>query len=137
MNMYLVVEQQVLGQRQERQLNGRGKTAGVGHPFGANDIFPVQLGQPVYEVVPRSVEPVVGRQVDDAQLFGKGMTLHEFAGVTVCRTEEKQVDFVERHLVGKPQVGLAEQSRVDIGYFVACVALAMDKHDFHVGVVDQ
>lgn len=60
-NVYLAVEQQVFCQGEQGQLNGCGETAGIGHPFGANDIFPVQLGQTVYEVVPGRIEPIIGR----------------------------------------------------------------------------
>lgn len=84
-----------------------------------------------------ALDAIVHREIDDAQRLGQGVRLHELAGVAVSRAEEETVNLVQRELVGKHEVGLAEEPAVDIGYAVARVTGAVYKNNLYIGVIDE
>jgi hypothetical protein len=65
------------------------------------------------------------------------MFLEEGLALAVSETEEYDIDLIERHLVGKLQISLANESFVDIADEVACVALRVGKDNLCLRVVEQ
>ena len=62
---YVLIQHQVLGQREEPQLDAGGKTAGIGYMFGFARSPAVQFGQTVDEVMFRRSDTVIHGKVDD------------------------------------------------------------------------
>ena len=65
------------------------------------------------------------------------MLAQELLALAVAEAEEHHVDLFERHLAGEPQVGVAIQALMHVGHKVACVALAVCKHNLCLRVVKQ
>ena len=99
--------------RQQRQLDGRCKTAGAGHQLGTGDRLAVELRQPVdgrceqvrglmRPVIPAGIvvgalEPVVGREVDH-RLAGADEGLERLHRFAVRHRAEDEVGLVEQLL---------------------------------------
>jgi len=62
-------------------------------------------------------------QVDDLDVLRDGVLLEEGLALAMSETEEYDIHLIKRHLVGKLQIRLANESFVDIADKVACVAL--------------
>ena len=62
-------------------------------------------------------------QVDDLNVGRDGVLLKERLALAMAEAEEYHVDLVERHLVSKLQVGLADEAFVYVRNQIACVAL--------------
>ena len=133
----IAVEHQVLGQREQTQLDAGGKAARIGYVLGRTGSAAVELGQAIDKVVVGSLQAVVHREVDDAQLLGHVVALEELARVAIGRAEEEHVDFVQRQLVGKGEVGFAIEPLMHIGDAVSGIAAAVYKYDFCLRVVEQ
>lgn len=56
----------------------------------------VQFWKTVYEIMAFVLDTVIHREVDDFHIFGDVVAFYEFLGVTVCCTEEYDVDCIER-----------------------------------------
>ena len=69
MHVDIAVAQQVACQRKQRQLNGCGETSWVGNVLAADNVFAVELRQPVDEVVRAVVDAEGLREVDNAHLL--------------------------------------------------------------------
>ena len=61
------------------------------------------------------------------------MLAQELLALAVAEAEEHHVDLFEWHLAGEPQVCVA----MHVGHKVACVALAVCKHNLCLRVVKQ
>ena len=75
------------------------------------------------DIVMVSLDAKVLRQVDNLYSFGDGVLLKECLTLAVSEAEEYDVNLVERHLVGKLQVGVADEAFVNVRNQIACVAL--------------
>ena len=97
----VIVQHQVLGKREQSQLDAGGKTTRIGNVLRLAGGAAVQFRQAVDEVVLGRGDAVIHREVDDSQLFGYVVAFQELLRVTVCGAEEEYVDFVQRKLVGE------------------------------------
>ena len=70
-------------------------------------------------------------------MAGDGMLLEELLALAVTETEEDYVDILKRHLVGEPQVCIADKAFMDITHQIARVTLRVGKHDLCLGMVQQ
>lgn len=92
-DVYRAVDEEVLSQREECQLYCGGEASGVGDvSCSADDAFAVQFGQSVYEVVCSVFDAVVGAEVDDAGVFGRGVFGEELSCGAVWCAAEQAVD---------------------------------------------
>ena len=87
------------------------------HDFGL-----VDLGQTIYIVV-ITFDAKVLSQIDNLDILGDGVLLEELLALAMAEAEVDDIHLVERHLIGKLQISLANQSFVDIADKVACVTL--------------
>ena len=123
------------GQRQERQLDGRGEAAGVGDLVGAEDPVALPLGQAVD--IALGFVAVVLRQVHHLQAGGPGVLRPEFTALAVGRAEEEHVDGIEIVAVAEAQLRVPEQAAVDVVQEIAGVAGRVHEDDLHLRMVDQ
>ena len=139
MHVDIAVEQQVACQRKQRQLNGCGETSWVGNVLAADNVFAVELRQPVDEVVRAVVDAEVLREVDNAHLLRdfRSVRLHEFARFAVGRAEENHVDIGKRCCRCKHQIGVAHKPLMHGSHWVAGIACAVHPFKVYVGVVEQ
>jgi hypothetical protein len=70
-------------------------------------------------------------------MLGDGVLLQELLALAVAEAEEHYVHLVERHGVGKAQVGIAQQTLVHIGYEIASITLTIGKDYFGRGMMHQ
>ena len=124
-------------QRKQTQLDAGGKAAWVGYMFGCAGGTTIQLRQTVNKVVVIRLQTIVHGEVDDSQLFGHVVALQKLACIAMCGAEEEHINLVERQLVCKGQIRLAQEAFVHVGNAVARVATAVNKNDFGIGVVEQ
>ena len=96
----------------------------------------VDLRQTI-DVVVVAFDTEILRKVDDFHMAGDGMLLEELFALAVAETEEDHVDILERHLVRKPQVCIADESFVYITHQIAGIALRVGKYDLCLGMVQQ
>ena len=134
---HVVGEQSRLGQGEQTQLYAGGKASWVGQMLALLYLRLVYLGQSVHVVVGRCGDAEVLRQVDNLHVGRDGVLLQELLALAVTEAEEHHVHLVEGHGIGKPQVGVAQEALVHIGHKVACIALAVGKDDFRLGMVHQ
>lgn len=137
-------EQTHLCRRQQRQLDARGKAAGVGQVARLTDLGAVDLGQTVDEVVAlagqcQRVAPdaEVLRQVDDLDMRRHGVLAEKGLALPVTKAEEKHVYGVKGHRVCEAQRRVADEPFMDVGNEVAGIALTVGKDDVGLGVVQQ
>ena len=97
----IVIEQQVLCQWQQAQLDTSSEATRIGHVLALADGATVQFRQTVDEVVVVALDTVVHAEVDNLQVFRHIVAFHELLGIAVSCTEEEDIDFVQRKLVGK------------------------------------
>ena len=97
----------------------------------------VQFRQSVDEVMVVTFDAVIHGKVDNLQVFRYIMAFHEFLCVTVGSTEEENIDFVQRQLIGESQICLTVQSFMYVGNFVSGITAAVDKYDFSFRMVEQ
>ena len=148
----IVLQQVQIGGRQQRQLYGGGEAAGVGHMLCLHDVGFVDFRQAIDPPPTNSPEgenrslpsgrfgggqPKVLRQVDDLHMLRNGVLLKEGLALPVAEAEEHHVDLVERHLIRKAQLRIANQSFVHVAHQVPCVALAVGKDNLCLGMVEQ
>ena len=81
-------------------------------------------------------DAVIHGKVDNLQVFRYVMAFHEFLCVTVGSTEEENIDFVQRQLIGESQICLTVQSFMYVGNFVSGITAAVDKYDFGFRMVE-
>ena len=86
------------------------------------DILPVNLWQAI-DIVVVALDAEVLRQVDNLHVLRNGVLLEECLALAMTEAEEYDVDLVERHLVSKLQIGLADEAFVYVGNQIAGVAL--------------
>ena len=131
------VQHQMLGQREETQLDTRGEATGVGDMLRLANPTAVQLRKAIDEVVRPVLDAVVHAQVDNLDGGRHLVALHELLRVAVRGTEEEAVYLVEREFAGEAEVRFAEQTLVHVGNLVARVARAVHERDFHIRMVDE
>lgn len=118
--MNVTVKQQVFCQRQQCELDGGRETSGICHMLcPAYYTLAVQFRKTIYKVVGTVFYAVVGREVDYTQILRDFVALHKLTCVAVGSAAKQQVDFIERCLACKTQVGLADKSLMNIGNGVA------------------
>ena len=122
-------------QRQQGQLQGRRKTAGVGHFPGRGNPVPVQFREPVHITV-RFVPEILG-QVYYLEPLRAGMRLPELPALAVSRTKEQHVYPFQVHLVRKHQVRVSHQAGVMLRHGFSRLALRMDPGDTGLRMVHQ
>ena len=88
----------------------------------------VDLRQTI-DVVMVTLDTEILCQVDDLDILRDGMFFQESFTLAVTKAEKDDIHLVERHLVGKPQISLADESFVHIADEIACVALRVGKHN--------
>jgi len=86
------------------------------------DFLLIDLGQAV-DIIVIALDSEVLCQIDDLHVLRDGVLLEESLALAMSEAEEDDVDLVERHFVSKLQIGLANESFVDIANEVASVAL--------------
>lgn len=133
--VHFLPQQSLTGQRQQRQLDRRGETAGIGHAPRRTDAVAVQFGKSVDEAL-RLVAEIL-RQIDDPQPFGQGVRREELAAPAVRRAEEQHVDRPQIVFRRETQVGLAQQPAVHVAEGVARVAVAVDECDLGRRMIHQ
>lgn len=132
-----VLFQQIqVGGRQKGQLNGRGKAAGVGYMAGLCNLVLVYLGQAI-NVVVCAFDAEILRQIDNLHAVGNDVLFQELLTLAVAETEEDDINLMEGHLVGEPQVGVANKPFVHVRYQIASVALRIGKHNLCLGMIEQ
>ena len=87
-----------------------------------HDFLLVDLGQAV-DIIVIALDAEVLCQIDDLDILGDGVLLEELLALAMAEAEVDDIHLVERHLIGKLQISLANQSFVDIADKVACVTL--------------
>lgn len=65
------------------------------------------------------------------------MFAEELLALAMAETEEDDVDLVERHLGSESQVGIADESFVNVADQIARIALGIGKDNLSRGVVQQ
>src|SRR5574344_529598 len=65
------------------------------------------------------------------------MAFHKLPGITMCRAKENYIHTIQWQLIGKYQIRITNQSFMNIRNLVAGIARAVDKTDFHLGMVYQ
>ena len=136
-NVDVIVEHQVAGQRQQCQLDGSGKAAGVGYVLALADGTAVQLGQSVYERIVIGLQAVIHGEVYHLQALGQGVGLHELAGIAVSGAEEQHVNGIKGQLVSENHIGLTNQSLMYRTQFVAGIARAVHEHNLGIGMTQK
>ena len=90
-----------------------GKTAGIGYVLCLLDVLLVDFRQTI-DVVVAALDAEVLCQVDYFNVLGDGVFFEESLALAVTESEEDDVNLVEGHRVGKLQIGIANESLVDI-----------------------
>ena len=133
--VHLVLEHPGRRQRQQRQLDGRGEAARIGHAARRANPLAAELRQSVDE--PFALVAEVLRQVDDAQRLGELLRGEPLAALAVGRAEEDHVDLLQVVLRAEAQPGLAVEPRVDLRECIARMARAVDEAQLDPGMVHQ
>jgi hypothetical protein len=97
----------------------------------------VYLGQTVDIIVRWSGYAEILSKVDNLNILGNGVFLQESLALSMTEAEESHINLVERHFGRKFHIGLAYQTAVNIGNLVACVRLAVGKHNVYERMVKQ
>ena len=125
-----------LQSRQHCQLDAGGKTARICQMLTVGYEVLMRLGQTV-DIVMVTLDAEVLGEVDDLHVLRNGVFLQEGLALAVTKAEEHHINLVERHLIGKAQLGLSEQTLVDVRNQIASIALAIGKDNLCLRVVDQ
>ena len=133
---HVFFQQVKMGRRQQGQLDGRGKAAGIGQMLRCDDGVVIDFGQTVDVVVIAGYAEVLS-QVDDFHLFGNGMFLQESSALAMTEAEEHHVYIIERHLRSEAQVGIAKQSLVYVAHRIASIALRVGKYNLGLRMIEQ
>ena len=104
--------------------------------LGLLDLFLVDLRQTI-DIVVATLDAKVLCQVDNLDILRDGMLFKECLALAVSEAEEYHVHLVKRHLVRKLQFCFAYQAFVNVRHQIACVALAIGKHNLCLGMVQQ
>ena len=76
-------------------------------------------------------------QVNNLYILWYSMLLQELLALAMSETEEHHIYLVERHLVGKLQICVAQQTLVYVGNGIASITLAVGKNNLYLWVVYQ
>ena len=90
--------------------------------LSALDNLFVNLRQTI-DVVMVTLNAEVLREVDNLHVLGDGVLFQECLALAVAEAEEHHVNLVERHLVGKPQIGITDESFVNVAHQIARITL--------------
>ena len=112
-NCDILFQQVEIGCWQQRYLYTSGETARIGYMLRLHNLFLVDFRQTIHIVVV-ALDTEVLSQVDNLHVLRDGVLLEESLALAMTETEEYHIDLVERHLVGKLQVGIANQTFVHI-----------------------
>ena len=63
------------------------------------------------------------------------MLLQKLLTFSVAKAEVHGINLVKRHLVGEPQVSIADESLVYIRYQIACITLRVGKDNLGIRVI--
>ena len=66
-----------------------------------------------------------------------GMRGQKLLTLSMTKAEEHHIHFVERHLKGEAQRGVAQKTLVHVAHLVARIALTVGKHYLCFGVIHQ
>ena len=124
------------GRRQQGQLDGSGKATGVGQMLGLLDGRLVNLRQTV-DVVVGALDAEVLGQVDNLHALGNLVLGKELLALAMPKAEKHDVDLVEGHLVGEEQIGVSNQSFVDVADGIPGIRLGVGKDNLRLGVIQQ
>ena len=109
----------------------------VCHVLRLCDFVLVDFWQTIYIVVARSLKTEVLCQVNNLDIGGNLVLFEERFALAVAETEEHHIHLVERHIGYELHIGLTIQSFVDICEQIARVALAVDKYNFGLRMIDE
>ena len=132
----VVLEQVQVSCRQQSNLDGGGEAAGIGHMLCLHNLFLIYFWQAI-DIVMIALDAEVLCQVDNLHVGGDGVLAEESLTLAVSEAEEDDVDLLERHLVGKPQIGIANESLVYVADEIASVTLGVGKHNLCLWMVQQ
>ena len=135
LDMDIAPEETGLGQRQERQLDGGRKAAGVGHFLRLGNPVAVEFREPI-DIAVGLVPEILG-QVDDLESFRAGMLLPESAALAMGRAQEQDVDALQVDPVRKHERRVAHETGMMLRHGFAGLALRMDPGDLRLRVVHQ
>ncbi len=133
----VIVEHQVAGQRQQCQLDGSCKAAGIGYVLALADGTTVQLGESVDERIVIGLQAVIHGKVYHFQALGQGVGLHELAGIAVSGAEKQHIDGVQWQLVGENHIGFTNQALMHGAQLVAGVAGTVYKNNLGIRMPQQ
>ena len=77
------------------------------------DVFLVDLWQTI-NIIVVALDAEVLCQVDDFYVLWDGVLFEECLALAVSEAEEYHINLIERHLIGKLQIGIANQTFVHI-----------------------
>ena len=138
--MNFVRQQPGGGKRQQSQLDGSGKAAGIGNTIGSSYFIKVKFRQAVYKrsAIYRGIcsQPVILRQI-----YYPGSRIDIFRGkklfgFTMSDTEEKYI-YILLQFIGKTDVGIASEVLVNFAYGLPCMAPAVHKSYGYIRMVEQ
>ena len=112
-NSHILLQQIEICCWQQCNLNTGGKASRIGYMLSLHDVFLVDLGQTI-NIIVVALDAEVLCQVDDFYVLWDGVLLEECLALAVSEAEEYHINLIERHLVGKLQIGITNQTFVDI-----------------------
>ena len=117
-------------------MDGGRETAWVGYVLCPHNLLFIDLRKTIHIVVVAPDAEVL-RQVDDLHVIGYRVFLEKLLALAVTETEEDDVYLVKGNLTGEREVGIADESFVDVADGVACVRLRIGKDNLCLRVVQQ
>ena len=84
-----------------------------------------------------TLDAVIHAEVDDFQIFGYVVAIHELLRIPMSRTEEQYINLIQRKFVGKNQIRFTIEPLMYVGNLIAGVTAAIYKLYVYIGVIDQ
>lgn len=101
------IEQQIFGERNQRELHGHSKASWVGDVFcSADHRLAIQFRKAVDKIMCAVLDAMVACEVDDLEVFGNGVGLDELAGLAGGTAAEQDIDVFQIDGTGKIHVDL-------------------------------
>ena len=136
-NSHVVVDKFHGGSRQQTELYAGGKASGVSHVHGVGYLVVVYFGQTIDIVVARLCQTEVLRKVYYLDVGRYVVFLKELTALAVTETEEHNIHLIKRHIRREAHIRVAVKSFVNISNRIACVALAVGKHNLCLRMIYQ